>query len=252
MNVLEGKVSVVTGGRRGIGFGIVSRFLAEGASVIVADPGEAPEALRLLQAEHSGRLLHVRADVTDEEQVAALFTTVEERFSQLDVLVNNAGVEFYKPVTTTSLAEWNGLMDVNLGGVFLCYRQAMRLLEATRGNIVNISSELALVGERNVAAYCASKGAILSLTRAMAVDHADLGIRVNSLCPGPIETDLLRDVIAASENPEGLLADFERRILLNRLGRVEEVVAAALFLASDQASFVTGSTLVVDGGWTAH
>jgi NAD(P)-dependent dehydrogenase (short-subunit alcohol dehydrogenase family) len=133
MNVLEGKVSVVTGGRRGIGFGIVSRFLAEGASVIVADPGEAPEALRLLQAEHSGRLLHVRADVTDEEQVAALFTTVEERFSQLDVLVNNAGVEFYKPVTTTSLAEWNGLMDVNLGGVFLCCRQAMRLLEATRG-----------------------------------------------------------------------------------------------------------------------
>jgi NAD(P)-dependent dehydrogenase (short-subunit alcohol dehydrogenase family) len=86
----------------------------------------------------------------------------------------------------------------------------------------------------------------------MAVDHADLGIRVNSLCPGPIETDLLRDVIAASENPEGLLADFERRILLNRLGRVEEVAAAALFLASDQASFVTGSTLVVDGGWTAH
>lgn len=119
----------------------------------------------MLQAEHSGRLLHVRTDVSDERQVAALFTTVEERFSQLDVLVNNAGIEFYKPVTTTSLAEWNSLMDVNLGGVFLCCRQAMRLLEATRGNIVNISSELALVGERNVAAYCASTGVILSLTR---------------------------------------------------------------------------------------
>ncbi len=175
-----------------------------------------------------------------------------QRFDPIDILVNNAGVEFYKPVTTTTEAEWDGLMDANLKGVFLCSKAVIPHLRKPGAAIVNIASELGLVAEANVAAYCASKGGVVMLTKAMAVDHGREGVRVNALCPGPVATELLEGVFQASADPEGLRRAFEQRIVLGRLGRPDEVAQAAVFLASEASSFMTGASLVLDGGWTAH
>ncbi len=179
---LNGEVAVVTGACRGIGLAITTCFLTEQAHVVAVDIEPVSEALQRLSIQYPGRLVHIRADVASEADVAAMIAQVVARFGTLDVLVNNAGIEFYKPVTTTSVQEWNRLMDVNLGGVFLCSKQAMPLLLKANGCIVNVASELDIVAERHVAAYCASKGAILSLTRAMPVDHAP-EVRVNCLWP---------------------------------------------------------------------
>lgn len=248
---LEGRSAIVTGACRGIGLAIVQRFLEEGATVAAVDIDPPTAALEQTAAEHPDRVLTLMADVADEAAVVDVVTAVRERFGRLDVLVNNAGIEFYKPVTETSLHEWNRLMDINLGGVFLFCKHAMPLLEASHGAVVKISSELAIVAERNVAAYVASKGAVQALTRALAVDHSP-AVRVNSLCPGPVDTELLQGVFRDANDGEALRTSFEERILLGRLGTADDVASTALFLASDESSFMAGAALVLDGGWTAH
>lgn len=248
----DGKVVMVTGANRGIGFAIAELFLKQGARVVIADVSPPGPDVSALMATYPDKVRLVPMDVSSEHSVVSGVQSILKAWGRIDILVNNAGVEFYKPVTTTTEQEWDHLMGVNLKGVFLCSKAVIPHLTKPGGVILNIASELGLVGEANVAAYCASKGGVVMLTKAMAIDHGPEGIRVNCLCPGPISTELMEGVFRASDDPDGMRHDFESRILLNRLGTPEEVAKAAIFLAGDESSFMTGTNLVLDGGWTAR
>ncbi|MFC7305200.1 SDR family NAD(P)-dependent oxidoreductase [Streptomyces monticola] len=244
---LAGRTAIVTGAARGLGLAIAQRFAQEGATVVMADVIDATEEAEKL----GGR--YIRTDVSDEAQVAALVAETVDAYGRLDILVNNAGIEFAATVLDTTVDQWDRLMSVNMRGVFLGTKHAVpAMTDGGGGVIVNVASELGLVGDAGVAAYCASKGGVIQLTKATAIDHAKAGIRVNALCPGPVATDLLEEVFRASGDPEGMRRKFEELTLLGRLGRPDEVAASAVFLASDQSSNMTGANLVLDGGWTAR
>ncbi|KAK3179913.1 hypothetical protein K4F52_008655 [Lecanicillium sp. MT-2017a] len=249
---LSNKVAIITGAKRGIGLAIAARFTAEESIVVLADIIDAEEEAAKLR--EGGRdAAFIQTDVTQEASVRALIEQVKQKYGRVDVLVNNAGIEFAKTIVDTSVEEWDGLMAVNAKGVFLCSKWAIPVMkEQGKGVIINVASELGLVGEANVAAYCASKGAVVVLTKAMAIDHGPQGIRVNCLCPGPVTTQLLEDVFASSDDPEGLRKKFEASTVLNRLGKPEEIANAAVFLASEDSAFMAGTNLVIDGGWTAR
>jgi NAD(P)-dependent dehydrogenase (short-subunit alcohol dehydrogenase family) len=252
MTKLKDQVAIITGAQRGIGLAIAKRFVVEGAKVIIADVNDATSEVDALR-QHSGDVAFIRADVSQEADIVNLVDQTMLRHGRIDILVNNAGIEFAKTVVDTSVEEWDGLMAVNLRGTFLCSRGVIPQMRSQgRGNIINIASELGLVGEANVAAYCASKGGVVMLSKAMAIDHGREGIRINCLCPGPVTTQLLEDVFASSDDPQGLRQRFEAATVLGRLGRPEDVAAAAVFLASDDSAFMAGADLVVDGGWTAR
>ena len=249
---LSNRVAVITGAKGGIGLATAGRFAAEGAGVVLADALDASTEARML-VESGAPARFIRVDVGDEAAVAALFAEVEAEFGRVDVLVNNAGFECASSVLEGGGDRWDELMSVNLRGAFLCAKAAIPSMERSGGgSIVNMSSELALVGSPGPAAYSTSKAALVQLTRVLAADHAKANIRVNALCPGPISTELLHELIGASSDPAGLRKTYEERTLLGRLGRPEEVASACAYLASDDSSYMTGATLVLDGGWTAH
>ena len=249
---LSNRVAVITGAKGGIGLATAGRFAAEGAGVVLVDVLDASAEARML-IESGSKARFIRVDVGDEAEVAALFTEVEEEFGRVDVLVNNATVETADSVLSSAGDAWDELMSVNLRGAFLCAKAAIPSMERSGGgSIVNMSSELALISSPGPAAYSTSKAALVQLTRVLAADHAKANIRVNALCPGPISTQLLQEVLSASSDPGRLLKSFEERTLLGRLGRPEEVASACAYLASDDSSYMTGATLVLDGGWTAH
>ena len=249
---LKDKVAIITGAASGIGLAAARRFLAEGARVVVADVQDASHEVDEMTRQ-GGEALFVQADVSSEAQVNALVERTVAAFGRLDVLVNCAGVELSKKITDTSEAEWDRLMSVNLKGVFLCSRAAIPVMWRNGGGvIVNIASELGLVGGSEIAAYCASKGGVVQLTKAMAIDHAAGGIRVNCVCPGPVSTPLLEAIIGASSSPEEERRRIAEKTLLKRLGRPEEIASVILFLASDESSYLTGSVVAADGGWTAQ
>lgn len=249
---LSNKVAVITGAKSGIGLATAGRFAAEGAGVVLVDVLDASaEARMLVESGSKARFLHV--DVGDEIEVAALFAEVEAEFGRVDVLVNNATFESPGSVLGSRADAWDELMSVSLRGAFLCAKAAIPSMERSGGgSIVNMSSELALVGSPGPAAYSTSKAALVQLTRVLAADHGRSNIRVNALCPGPISTQVLQEVIGASADPEGMRKSFEKRTLLGRLGRPEEVASACAYLASDESSYMTGAMLVLDGGWSAH
>lgn len=231
---------------------IAEKYAREGAYVIITDIADATRQAAALSAVGPHEVQFLKMDVGSENDIRRTVDIILGEHDRIDILVNNAGIEFYKPVTTTSEDDWDRLMRVNLKGVFLCSKAVIPVIQKSGGVIVNIASELGLVGEANVAAYCASKGGVVMLSKAMAIDHGPQGIRVNCLCPGPISTQLMEDVFQESADPEEMRRSFEQRILLNRLGTPEEVAAAALFLASDESAFMTGANLVLDGGWTTR
>jgi meso-butanediol dehydrogenase / (S,S)-butanediol dehydrogenase / diacetyl reductase len=251
MDRLQGKVALVTGAASGIGSACALRFAQEGASLAAFDLQEPADARWAEAARLAPGALFGTGDVRRDEDVARFVEFVRERFGRIDVLVNSAGVAGGGPVHLLDPAEWDRVLDVNLRGTFLfCRRVLPILLAQERGSVINVSSVEGIEGFEGGSAYNASKGAVLLLTRNMAIDYARKGIRVNAVCPGFVDTPLFSSIW---ENP-GMAALRERirdAHQLGRFGRPEEIANAVLFLASDEASFVTGHGLVVDGGYTA-
>jgi NAD(P)-dependent dehydrogenase (short-subunit alcohol dehydrogenase family) len=249
---LDGKVAVITGAGSGIGRVAASLFAAEGARVVVADVvADHAESTVADITSAGGTAVAVTVDVADERQVAIMVDAAVETYGGLHVLFNNAGIfpEDDGGVLDTPPDTWERVMRVNLKGVWLGCRAAVpAMLESGGGSIVNVASFVALMGAATAQiAYTTSKGGVLAMTRELAVEYARRGIRANSICPGPIETPLMAELLSDPVRRQRRLV----HIPIGRFGRPDEIAKAALFLASDDASFVTGSALVVDGGITA-
>jgi NAD(P)-dependent dehydrogenase (short-subunit alcohol dehydrogenase family) len=242
---LDGKVTVITGAASGIGRASARRFAAEGAHVVVADLDK--DGGTSLAGEIDG--LFVRADVTDADDVQGMYAAAVERFGGIDVLFNNAGISppDDDSILETELDAWRRVQEVNLTSVYLCCKYGIpHLLERGGGSVVNTASFVAVMGAAtSQISYTASKGGVLAMSRELGVQFARQGVRVNALCPGPVNTPLLRELFAS--DPERAA----RRLVhvpMGRFGEPEEIAAAASFLASDDASFITASTFLVDGG----
>ncbi len=249
---LQGKAALVTGAASGIGRAIALRFATEGAATLFVDVDEpAVRAAAEEAARTGGRAHFARTDVSSSADCARAVGAALATFGALHILVNCAGVIRRATVAELSEADWDLMMDVNAKSVFLMSRAALPHLAAARGNIVNIASGWGLAAGPRAAAYCASKAAVVLLTKAMAIDHGPQGIRVNCICPGDTDTPMLRAEARQIGQPEAeFLAEAARRPL-RRIGRPEEVADAAVFLASDAAQFITGTALAVDGGGLA-
>lgn len=239
------KVVIVTGGASGIGEASVRAFAREGAKVVIADFADHGQAL----ADELGadKALFIKTDVTNSEAVQAMITQTVTKFGRLDVMFANAGIAADGPIDELEESAWQRTIDINLGGVYLCDKYAIQqFLKQGGGVIVNCGSIHSHVGKRGVTAYAAAKGGVKLLTQTLGIDYGAKGIRVNAVCPGYIDTPLLSHIPDDAK---------EKLVVLHpmgRLGRAEEVANAVLFLASDEASFVTGSSLMVDGGYTAQ
>jgi NAD(P)-dependent dehydrogenase (short-subunit alcohol dehydrogenase family) len=245
------QVAAITGGAKGIGSGCARVFAHAGIQVVILDKDtEAAAATSEVISREGGCCAWIECDVSHQASVRQVFTALRERFGRLDILVNNAGYHISKSVEHTSEEEWDFIIATNLKSVFLCSKYAIPLLRETRGAIVNMSSMVGLVGQTNAGAYSASKGGIIAMTKGMALDLAPDGIRVNCICPGWVATPLVENWFGQQPDP----AEARKRIFgLHPLGRIstpEEVGRAALFLATDQSSFVTGIALPVDGAVT--
>jgi NAD(P)-dependent dehydrogenase (short-subunit alcohol dehydrogenase family) len=257
MGRLEGKVALVTGGLSGIGRQIALRFAEEGARVVVMDARDDSRDDGLtgesVVAGIGGRFR--RGDVTRPEDVDAVLVATVDEFGALDVLVNCAGVALFKPVEDITPEEFDHVMAVNVRGTFLACQRAIAAMrrQGRRGSIVNVASNFAFVAAPEAALYCASKGAVVTMTKGLALETAPFGIRVNALCPGATATEFNR---AHRARPE-VVEDWRSKTPLD-LGREqflalpEEIAPSALFLASDDSRYMTGATLVVDGGWNAQ
>lgn len=251
---LKDRVAIVTGAAMGIGKGIATVLAREGAHVVVADIDET-EGRKTTEAIQNagGSALFVACDVSQEAQVKRLVENAVQHFGRIDILVNNAGIGVYTPVHETTLEAWNRCLAVNLTGVFLCSKYALPYLRKSgHGAIVNIASVHAYQNVGGTAPYAASKGGVVALTRVMAIDYAADNVRVNAVCPGWIDTPLIQRIFRESGDPEGMRRRVAQRQLLRRLGTPEDVGYAVAYLASDEASFVTGSSLFVDSGLTAQ
>ena len=243
---LEDKVAIVTGAGAGIGRASAHRFASEGATVIAADINEAGVAETAAQSDS----IHAHTvDVTDGKSVEEMITSVVERFGRLHVVFSNAGIMRDGSVIDLSEDDWDAMFNVNVKGAFLCGKYAIPAMrDSGGGSFIITASANSFYAESDIAGYCATKGAAMQLTRAMAVDHGDDDVRVNCICPGWIDTDMAAPYL--NENPDGRA--FAGRIApVGRLGNPEDVAEVALFLASDDSSFVTGSAYNVDGGWTS-
>ncbi|MGC2403595.1 MAG: glucose 1-dehydrogenase [Acidobacteriaceae bacterium] len=249
---LKDRVSVVTGAGSGIGRAIAIAFAEEGSRVVLVDLEVAKtEAAAKAIVSKGGDARAFRGDVADPASVAALQAFVRKEFGPADILVNNAGIQVNKKIEDTSPEEWNRQMAVNVGGVFLCSRAFLPDLRQTRGVILNMSSVNGFFVEPFCAGYCATKGAILAFTKAIAIDHGREGIRVHAICPGYINAGLAEGYFESQPDPAKARQEAGSLHALGRIGQPEEVARAAVFLASADASFMTGSPLIVDGGFSA-
>ncbi|WP_223885734.1 SDR family NAD(P)-dependent oxidoreductase [Nocardia colli] len=244
---LTGRVAVVTGAARGIGQATATLLRARGAQLVVTDRLDAVEQLAQHDPEHVAALV---GDVSDEELARATMRLAVERFGRLDILVNNAGRTLNKPITETSVEEFDSILRINARGNFVQAREAFRVMEqGSGGSIVSIASVSSVVAFATQTAYAASKGALAQITRVLAIEGGPKGIRSNAVLPGVIDTDIMEGVV---DNGREMLASFGSAHPIGRIGKPEEIAETVAFLCSDAAGFITGALLAVDGGWTAQ
>jgi 2-hydroxycyclohexanecarboxyl-CoA dehydrogenase len=254
MGRLDGKVAAITGGASGIGEATVRRFVAEGATVAFCDrDGDRGQSIAAELEAAGAKVAFTQADVGTEAACAGFVNGAAQKFGRLDILVNNAGIRKYETVDVASAASWNEILNVNLLSFVFCAKAAVPLMRSNNGGaIVNLASVRSVITGGGTPQYDTTKAAIAGFTRALAADHAADGIRVNAVGPGPIFTPFhQRRIAAAGETVEQYNAKAAQGTMLKRPGRAEEVAAAILFLASDDASYVTGALLFVDGGMTS-
>ena len=249
---LSGRVVIVTGGGSGIGNATARLFAEEGATVIVVDwhkdAGEAA-AQGIVNAGFKTEFCY--ADVSKSADVEAMVTSTIGRHGRLDTLFNNAAVQIMSKLVETTEESWDRIHSVNLKGVFLCCKYAIpRIIESGGGAVVNMASVLGFVGDPDLAAYCAAKGGVIALTKAASLTYGPQGVRVNCICPGDVETPLLKEYFDKDPDPKKLRLEVSSKYALRRVATPQEVAKVALFLASEDSSFVTGGMLVVDGGLT--
>jgi NAD(P)-dependent dehydrogenase (short-subunit alcohol dehydrogenase family) len=251
---LKDKVAIITGGAMGIGEATARLFAAEGAAVIIGDmANEAAQKVVESLTDSGRRAAFFHVDVRRPAEVNELIQGTLASFGGLDILVNNAGVALAKSTTETTFEEWERVLGINLTGAWLCARAAIPAMVERGGAIVNVASNAGLVGFPNLAAYCAAKGGLVQLTKAMALDCAPYHIRVNAICPGHTRTPMGDGFVAAQPDPEAFVKEFINvQHPIGRMAEAEEVARAILFLASADSSFITGSILAADGGYTAR
>lgn len=246
---LKNKVALISGGSRGIGLATAKLFAEEGAKLVLfaRDPESGAQAVANIPDSS-----FVAGDVSRAADCQHAVDETLAKHGHLDILVNSAGIIYRnRTVEQTSETEWDATFDINVKGIFLMSKAALPALRASQGSVVNLSSYVGMVGFAGASAYAASKAAIINLTRTMALDHAKEQIRVNAVCPGSVETDMIRDAWAQFDDPESARRLWESKHPLGRIAKPLEVANAILFLASDDASFITGVALPVDGGITA-
>ncbi|MEW5740774.1 MAG: 2-hydroxycyclohexanecarboxyl-CoA dehydrogenase [Myxococcota bacterium] len=254
MGRFDGKTVVVTGGGGGIGGATCRRFAKEGARVAVLDLNlEAAQKVAQAIRESGGRAEAFRCDITDRASVDAAIASTLEKLGPVDVLVNNAGWDVFKPFIKTEPSQWEKLIAVNLvGALHLHHAVLPSMAERKTGRIVNIASDAARVGSSGEAVYAACKGGLVAFSKTIAREHARHGITVNVVCPGPTDTALFEEYKQGAGNPEKLVEAFTRSIPLGRIGQPEDLPGAILFFASDDAAFITGQVLSVSGGLTMN
>lgn len=251
---LKDKVAIITGAGAGIGYATALLFAKEGAKVVVADldPKAGKETLNRIKKD-GGSGLFIKANVAKVNDVRKMVEETLKHYGKIDILVNNAGIYTKGDVVTTSEENWDRILDVNLRGIYLCSKYTIpEMIKKGGGSIVNVASEAGLVGIKNQVVYNVSKAAVIMLTKSTAIDFADKGIRVNNVCPGTTETPLVRAAIQKEKDPKKARKALEECRPANRLGRPEEIASAILYMASDEPGYATGSSLVIDGGYTAQ
>lgn len=247
---LKNKVAVITGSGSGIGRETALLFAKEGATVIVVDIDSSNGAETVTKIkEQNGEAEFYHADITKEDEVQDVVEFVVKEYKRIDVLFNNAGVSCVGSLHNIAYDSWNQIMNVNVNGVYLMSKHVVTcMMEQEKGSIINMSSSIAKMGVAERAAYATTKGAVLSLTKAMQVDYAKYNIRVNALMPGTIYTPFVEKYVANSEDPAATVESIKRRQLTDELGKPIDIAYAALYLASDESNFMLGSSFIIDGG----
>lgn len=241
---LEGKVAIVTGGSSGIGKAIAERYAWEGMEVVIADVNEEKGQELADEAGYD----FIKCDVSDQEQVESLVEETVERFGRLDVMVNNAGIGSQATIEEMDIDDYHKIRSIDLDGVVYGCKAAAPHLKETQGCIINIASIYGLVGDVGATAYNAAKGGVVNLTRSVADDLAEYDVRVNSICPGFVKTPMTEEALQEEEFSDHVLGETP----MGRVAEPEEIAGPAAFLASEEASYITGVNLPVDGGWTSH
>ena len=250
---LKGRVALITGGSEGMGYAVAELFLREGAMVVITGRSAEKGALALENLQALGRIEFVRGDVSRDDDVVRMIDRTVQSFGKLDIVFNNAGVFLEKTAEETTEEEWDKIIDINLKGTFLVSKHAIPHMKRQGGGvIINNSSDAGLVGNRASVAYCASKGGVTVMTKAMALDCAKDNIRVNCINPGVIDTPMVDREVAMASDKERYVHQMNIDHPIGRIGTPDEVAKAVLFLASDDSSFVTGAALSIDGGLTAQ
>lgn len=247
---LSGRSAIITGGSKGLGLAMAAGLASAGARVMLVNRNaeEGSAAAQKLSSEYDTQAISFSADITQEEQTEAMAKAAIEAFGQIDILINSAGINIRGAIDALSSEDFNKVMDVNVNGTWLCCRAVTpHMKQRKRGSIINLASTLGLVGLANRTPYTASKGAVVQMTRALALELAPFNINVNAICPGPFLTEMNVPIAGTEEAKKFIVG----ATALGRWGELREIQGAAIFLASDAATYVVGSMLTVDGGWTA-